>query len=236
LRRTAERFEQVQAERRHLREEAQRAAAEAWQERVRTMRERAEREAQERAEAIESARKLRAERAAELVAERRAAEERRLEQVRANEARRREEAAERARRRADEFAARRRMGQEANAAVRKDVIDEELHQRHETELSRAAVVQLRSEEAREIARSWMVETRKANDIAAPPALPGELRAIESLLVTLPAPATAEPLDGADDTAHEIELGDDTPATAAKRGKIAVTALDVEALNARLRGS
>jgi hypothetical protein len=237
LRRSAERFEQVQEERRVLREEAQRAAAEAWQERVRAMRERAEREARERAEAIENARRLRAQRAAELAAERRAAEERRLEQVRANEARRREEAAERARRRADEFAARRRIGHEANAAMRKDVVEEELHQRRETELSRAAVVQLRSEEAREIARSWMIESRPANDADAPAALPGELRAIESLLVTLPPPGAGSTVTVEEFDDGDVEVTDDaTVATPRPRGKVAVTALDVDALNARLRGS
>jgi hypothetical protein len=243
-RRAAERQERLQAERRRLREEAQRAAAAAWDQRMRAMRERAEADARARAEAIDNARRIRAERAEALVAERRDAEERRLERVRANEARRREETAERARRRAAESIARRRLGREADAAMRKDVIAEELHRQHQTELSRAAVVQLRSEEARELARSWIVRSRSETG-SAPPPLPGEHHAIDALLVTLPDPdarravrfAAAPPPETPEPDLEAAGSADGAPHEAGRsraRERIAVVALDVDALNARLQ--
>jgi hypothetical protein len=237
-RRVAERRERLRAERDRLRAEAQRVAAEAWDERVREMRERAEAEARARAEAIEDARRLRAGRAAELVTQRRVAEERRLERLRAGEARRREETAQRARQRASELAARKRLGREADAALQRDVVAEDLQRQRENELSRAAVVQLRSEEARELARSWIVtaragDTNNANNAPAP--LPGEGAALEHLLVELP-----EPGSGATDDAPAIVADETSPEPTASRPqrareKVAVVALDVELLNARLRG-
>jgi hypothetical protein len=233
-RRVAERRERLRAERDRLRGEAQRAAAEAWDERVREMRERAEAEARARAEAIEDARRLRAGRAAELVAQRRLAEERRLERLRAAEARRREDTAQRARQRASELAARKRLGREADAALQRDVVAEDLQRQRENELSRAAVVQLRSEEARELARSWIFTARAGNTNNAPAPLPGEGAALEHLLVELPEPGREAADDAraivADETAEPR-----SPRPQRAREKVAVVALDVELLNARLRG-
>jgi hypothetical protein len=230
-RRVAERRERLRAERQRLREEARRAAAEAWDERARAMRERVEADARARAEAIESARRFRAQRAAELVAERRAAEERRLETARATEARRREEVAERARRRAEELATRRQLSRDADAAMREDVVIEDLAQKRATELSRAAVVRLRSEEARELARTWIINVPAGRTTEAPPPLPGEHDAVEQRLVALPAPAP--PDDEARDDAP-AEPPRPTEGAARQREKVAVVALDVDALNARLQ--
>jgi hypothetical protein len=230
-RRVAERQERLRAERQRLREEAQRAAAEAWDERVRAMRERNDAEAKARVEAIEHARRVRAERAAALVAERRAAEERRLEQLRAVEERRREEAATRARQRLTELKARRQLGRDTEAAIRQNTISEDLQRQLQNELSRAAVVQLRSEEVRDLARSWIVTpaTRQAD---APPPLPGEEH-IESRLVPLPAPGEEPPAGVTLDEPVELEAPAASP-PARPREKVAVVALDVDALNARLQ--
>jgi hypothetical protein len=234
-RRVAERRERLRAERERLRQEAQRAAADAWDERVQAMRERAEAEARGRADAIEAARRRRAERAAELDAQRLLAEERRLEQLRAAEARRREETAERARQRAAELAARRRLGREAGDALRRDVIAEDLQRQREIEQSRAAVVQLRSEEARELARSWIVDAQRRHDGEAPPPLPGEGEALEHLLVDLPAPGAAPPPVDIEEASPVDEVPTSAAARRARtREKVAVVALDIEALNARLR--
>jgi hypothetical protein len=236
-RRVAERRDRLRAERERLRDEAQRAAAEAWDERVRAMRDRAEAEARGRAEAIEAERRRRAARAAELDAQRRLAEERRLEQLRAAEARRRELTAERTRQRAAELAARRRLGREAEDAMRRDVIAEDLQRQREIELSRAAVVQLRSEEARELARSWIFDAPRHRDGGTPPPLPGEGAALEHLFVDLPVPTSvtppAEAPTNTDDGPTVVE-SPNARNTRNQREKVAVVALDVELLNARLR--
>jgi hypothetical protein len=231
-RRVAERQERLRAERQRLREEAQRAAAEAWDERVRAMREHNEAEAKARVEAIEHARRVRAERAAALVADRRAAEERRLEQLRAIEERRREDTAARARQRLTELAARRQLGRETEAAIRQNAISEDLQRQLQNELSRAEVVQLRSEEVRDLARSWIVTPAKRKGDAPPP-LPGEEN-IESRLVALPAPGAEPPASVTVDEPVESETAAPGPPPTRAREKVAVVALDIDALNARLQ--
>jgi hypothetical protein len=233
-RRIAERRDRIQADRQRHREDAQRAAVELWDARVRAARERDEAEARTRALVIENARRFRTQRAAELHAQREAAEERRLENLRENEIRRREEAAERSRRRAEELSARRERGRETFAAMREDAIAEEQRRQHETELSRAAVVQLRSEEARELARSWIVSARTAEARDVPPPLWGEHQAagqvpvddslVEDDVVVL-----------SDQDEAEISLAESSPTDPARpREKVEVVALDIDTLNARLR--
>jgi hypothetical protein len=109
------------------------------------------------------------------------------------------------------------------------------------ELSREAVVQLRSEEARELARSWVVNgTRRAEPEAGAPApLPGEGAALEHLLVDLPEPGATNGDEEATPTIVEpVERPAVDAGTARRTGrtreKVAVVALDVELLNARLR--
>jgi hypothetical protein len=244
-RRAAERRAQLVAERERVREAAQRAAAEAWDARLRALRERADAEAAERAHAIEAARRERAEHAAALVSERRVAEERRLQDVRVEQARRREEIAQRARHRAAEFAARRRLDREADATLRRDVVADELRRHHETELSRAEVVQLRSEEARDLARSALARARNARVIEAPAPLPCELGPAGTVLVeppgspTAPAPPVViEPQDGTGPAGEEDGELAIEPTPEGRRGRsnerVAVTALDVDALNQLLQ--
>jgi hypothetical protein len=238
-RRVAERRARLAAEREQVREAARRASAEAWDARLRDLRERTEAEAFERAQAIEAARRARAEHAATLVAERRAAEERRLREVREAQARRREEIAERARQRAAEFATRRQLDREADATLRRDVVADELRRHHETELSRAEVVQLRSEEARELARSAIVRARALPFASIPAPLPCEFGPATPSLVEPPATAVdaREPVERPDDAdPRDVEVVGTGPNGGPGRGngRVAVTALDVDALNELLQ--
>jgi hypothetical protein len=156
------------------------------------------------------------------------------------ELRRQREAAERFRRRTTELAARQRRGREAEETMVDTFVIDELHRQRDVELSRAAVVQLRSEEARELARSWVVNPQATLPTEAPAPIPGEHRAVEVLLVELPrvgapdefpraAVAVAEP----ESKLEPAPLPD--PPAERERQKKAVTALDVDALNALLNG-
>jgi hypothetical protein len=250
-RRDAARRARVQEEQERLRHEAQERAKAEWEARVAATRERAAALARTNAEAIERARRLRFERAEALAAARREAEERRLREVREAEERRRREVSERTQRRVMELADRRRLGRETESAMKEAFVADDLHRQRETELSRAQVVQLRSEEARELARSWVVNPRTGK-AEPPPPIPGEHRAVEVLMVDLPRPGEEPPPVPAPAPARAaarvpapspapapIVDVTDAPRQPARRKKkttrrtderVAVHALDIEALN------
>ncbi|MCU1430344.1 MAG: hypothetical protein JWL83_4344 [Actinomycetia bacterium] len=242
--RIAERRERLQAERARLRDEAQREAGTAWDARAYDQRARAEAQARLNTEAIERARRMRIDRGTALAAERRATEQQRLQRMRDAEVRRQREAAERFKRRTTELAARQRLGREAEETMVDTFVIDELHRQRDVELSRAAVVQLRSEEARELARSWVVNPEPSLPTEAPAPIPGEHRAVEALLVELPRVGAPDEFPRAAVAVADPEpapLPSPVPQPPAGRGrerereKKAVTALDVDALNALLNG-
>jgi hypothetical protein len=172
-----DRFEHERAEARERRQAEAVAAAEAWDAHVRAHREASATAARARAEALEDQRQARLARAAALVSESGFAVDRRMRQLREAEAVRKKELAERVQARADDIAARKQAGRAMGAALAENLERTDLERQRQTELARAAAVQERSADARQVARSFLIQPRDARENEAPPPWPGEQAAL-----------------------------------------------------------